>query len=99
MCKVLVRLYKGVLVCSDCCKKNTIDWLAYTTFNSHNSGSEAVRVNKIPADLVSGEGPFPGSSLAIFSPCPSSKIEQVRELSSVSYKDTDLIHEHSTFLT
>lgn len=38
---------------------------------------------KAPADLVSGENPFPGSETVIFSPCPH-MVEGVGELPAVS---------------
>ena len=64
-----------------CCKKNNIDWVAYKLqkFISHSSGGWI----KALADLVSGEGPLPGSRTATFSLCPT--VKRAKEFPGVSF--------------
>ena len=50
-------------------------------------------------DSVSGDSPFPGSLMTIFSLCPH-KRERAGEFSGISfYKRTNPIHESSTLMT
>lgn len=71
-----LKLNHGTIECclsSGGYKKNTINWVGYKQqkFISQNLEAQKSKI-KILTDFQSGQGPLPGSQMAVFSLCPHS---------------------------